>query len=144
LAKTLSIIGLEGFPMVKTGDNTAELIVVVARKEKVAIDDLDKTINLFMGRIREWYGLHFPELDRLVEKHETYARLVANLGRRDSLIAESLEKEGLPRTRSEQIAEVAQKSMGADLEDNDLAQIQTMCKEYSLMMIALGGFLQKF
>ena len=35
------------------------------------INDIDKTINLFMGRIREWYGLHFPELDRKVDKHET-------------------------------------------------------------------------
>jgi len=94
-----------------------------------AIDDLDKTVNLFMGRIREWYGLHFPELDRLVEKHETYARLVANLGRRENFAADSLEKEGLPRTRAEQIAEVAQKSMGADLEENDLTQIQILCRD---------------
>jgi nucleolar protein 56 len=94
-----------------------------------AIDDLDRTVNLFMGRIREWYGLHFPELDRLVEKHETYARLVANLGRRDSLTAESVEKEGLPKARAEQLAEVAAKSMGANLEDNDLAQIQTLCRD---------------
>jgi len=48
------------------------------------IDDIDKTINLFMSRIREWYGLHFPELNRLVEKHETYTRLVANLGQREN------------------------------------------------------------
>jgi len=94
-----------------------------------AIDDLDRTVNLFMGRIREWYGLHFPELDRLVEKHETYARLVANLGKRDSLTSESIEKEGLPKAKADQLAEVAEKSMGADLEDNDLAQIQTMCKD---------------
>ena len=33
------------------------------------IEDLDKTLNLLSVRIREWYGLHFPELDRLVEKH---------------------------------------------------------------------------
>ena len=31
------------------------------------LDDLDKAINLFMGRVREWYGIHFPELDRLLE-----------------------------------------------------------------------------
>ena len=94
-----------------------------------AIDDLDKTINLFIGRIREWYGLHFPELDRLVEKHETYARLVANVGRRDGLTGELLEKEGLPKAKAQQIAEVAEKSMGADLGDNDIAQIQVMCKD---------------
>ncbi len=93
------------------------------------IDDLDRTINLFMGRIREWYGLHFPELDRLVEKHETYARLITNLGNREGFTAERLEKEGLPKTRSEQIAETASKSMGAGLEDNDLRQLQTLCRD---------------
>jgi nucleolar protein 56 len=93
------------------------------------IDDLDRTINLFMGRIREWYGLHFPELDRLVEKHETYARLIVNLGNRAEFTAERLEKEGLPKTRSEQIAEIANKSMGAGLEDNDLQQLQTLCRD---------------
>jgi nucleolar protein 56 len=92
------------------------------------LDDIDKTVNLFMGRIREWYGLHFPELDRLVEKHETYARLVVNLGRRDNFTIENLEKEDLPKNKAEQIAMVAEKSMGADLEDDDLTQIQTLCK----------------
>jgi nucleolar protein 56 len=92
------------------------------------IDDIDKTANLFMGRIREWYGLHFPELDRLVEKHETYARLVIDLGRREKFTAESLEKEDLPKAKAEQISKVAEKSMGADLEDDDLTQIQTLCK----------------
>ena len=94
-----------------------------------AIDDLDKTVNLFMGRIREWYGLHFPELDRLIEKHETYARLIVDLGGREKFSADSLEKEGLPKTRADQIADVAVKSMGADLEENDLAQIQILCRD---------------
>jgi len=92
------------------------------------IDDMDKTVNLFMGRIREWFGLHFPELDRLVEKHETYARLVANLGRRENFTVENLEKEGLPEAKAEQIAGIAEKSMGADLEEDDLVQIQALCK----------------
>jgi len=91
------------------------------------IDDLDKTLNLFMGRIREWYGLHFPELDRLIEKHETYARLVLNLGRRDNFTVENLEKEGLPKAKAEQIAEAARASMGAELSEEDMKQIQAMC-----------------
>jgi nucleolar protein 56 len=92
------------------------------------LDDLDKTVNLFMGRLREWYGLHFPELDRLLEKHETYARLVLKLGTRDNFTAENLEKEGIPKTRAQQIAETANVSMGAELIEGDLNQIQSMCK----------------
>jgi len=90
------------------------------------IDDLDKTLNLFMGRIREWYGLHFPELDRIVDKHETYARLITNLGQRENLTIENLEKQGLPKARAEKIAEAAKKSMGAELSEEDIDQMQAL------------------
>jgi len=93
------------------------------------LDDLDKTINLFMSRIREWYGIHFPELDRLLEKHETYARLVVELGSRDRFSVEELEKAEIPKSKSEQIAKVAEASMGADLAETDLTQIQALCKD---------------
>ncbi len=92
------------------------------------IDDLDKTLNLFMGRVREWYGLHFPELDRLVEKHETYARLVVDLGTRANFIPENLGKAGLPEVRVEHIARAAQASMGAEIGEREVEQMQAMCK----------------
>jgi nucleolar protein 56 len=92
------------------------------------LDDLDKTVNLFMGRLREWYGIHFPELDRLIEKHETYARLVMNLGYRDNFSFEALEKESLPKEKAENTAKVAEKSMGADMAEQDLAEIQALSK----------------
>lgn len=92
------------------------------------LDDLDKTINLFMGRIREWYGIHFPELDRLLEKHETYARLVLNLGNRENFESEKLVEEEIPAAKAEQIAKIAEASMGADLSETDLEQIQALCK----------------
>ncbi|MCX8153752.1 MAG: C/D box methylation guide ribonucleoprotein complex aNOP56 subunit [Candidatus Bathyarchaeota archaeon] len=91
-----------------------------------ALDDLDKTLNLFMGRLREWYGIHFPELDRLVEKHETYARLVANLGYRENFSVENLEKEGIPKEKAEAIAKAVEASMGADLAERDLVKIQAL------------------
>jgi len=94
----------------------------------LSIDDLDKTINLFMGRIQEWYGLHFPELTHLLENQETYARLVSDLGSRDSFDAESLEKQGLPQEKAMQIADAAAKSMGAEFKEEDMQQIQELCK----------------
>jgi len=92
------------------------------------LDDLDRTVNLFMGRLREWYGIHFPEFDRLIEKHETYARLVMNLGYRDNFSVEALEKEALPKEKAENISEVAEKSMGAEMAEQDLAEIQALSK----------------
>jgi nucleolar protein 56 len=92
------------------------------------LDDLDRTVNLFMGRLREWYGVHFPELDRLVEKHETYARLVLNLGYKDNFTVEALEKESVSKEKAENMATVAEKSMGADMAEQDLAEIQALSK----------------
>jgi len=109
----------------------------------LSIDDLDKTANLFMGRIREWYGLHFPELDRLVENHETYAKLVLHFGKRANFALENLEKEGLPANKAAQIAEAAKKSMGAELEDDDIGQIQALCRQ-TLELYELRQALQDY
>ena len=104
------------------------------------LDDLDRTINLFVGRLREWYGVHFPELDRLVEKHETYARLVLDLGTKDNFTEEALEKEDLPKNKIEQISRIAESSMGADLIENDLSQIQALSKNVLEMYKLREGF----
>ena len=93
------------------------------------LDSLDQTVNLFMGRLREWYGIHFPELDRLVEKHETYARLVMNLGDREGFVVEALEAENIPKERTELIAKAAGQSMGADLLESDLEQVKLLAKD---------------
>ncbi len=93
------------------------------------LDDLDRTVNLFMGRLREWYGVYFPELDRLVEKHETYARLVMNIGDRENFTLEILEKENIPKERAELVAKAAEVSMGADVAEHDLTQIQALSKD---------------
>jgi nucleolar protein 56 len=107
------------------------------------LDELDKTINMLMARVREWYGIHFPELDRLLEKHETYARLVVELGNKDNFTLENLEKEEIPKAKAEGIFKVAEKSMGADLEEADLAQIQSLCKDL-LSLYQLRESLEKY
>jgi nucleolar protein 56 len=102
---------------------------LIAAQAIQSLDDLDRAINLLMSRVREWYGVHFPELDRLVEKHETYARLIVNLGNKDNFTAERLEEEGIPTAKAEGIAKTAEKSMGADLSEDDLKQIQSTCAD---------------
>lgn len=92
------------------------------------LDDLDRTVNLFVGRLREWYGVYFPELDRLVEKHETYARLVVNLADRDNYAGEALEKENVPKERAQLVAKAAESSMGADITETDMQQIQSLAR----------------
>ena len=92
-----------------------------------AMDDLDKTLNLLAGRVREWYGLHFPEMDRLVEKHDTYARLVATLGNRRNFTYDNLVAQDIPKEKAEELATDARKSMGAEIDEPDLAVLQSFC-----------------
>ncbi len=40
------------------------------------IDQLDKDINTFSMRLKEWFLWHFPELSQLISDNYTYARVV--------------------------------------------------------------------
>lgn len=93
-----------------------------------AIDDIDKTINLFATRIREWYGVHFPELDELVREHEDYVRIVAELGHRDNITLENLEKLGFSEAKASKIVEAASSSVGADLSEHDAEAMRTLAR----------------
>jgi len=92
-----------------------------------SIEDLDKILNLLAGRVREWYGLHFPELDRLVEKHDSYIRLVHSLGARDSFSYDALTKLGIPQDKATQISASAEKSSGAEMTGTDLEWLRQVC-----------------
>jgi nucleolar protein 56 len=92
-----------------------------------SIEDLDKILNLLAGRVREWYGLHFPELDRLVEKHDSYVRLVHSLGTRDAFSFEALTKLGISQDRAGQISASAEKSSGAEMSGSDLEWLHEVC-----------------
>ncbi|MFW6111295.1 MAG: C/D box methylation guide ribonucleoprotein complex aNOP56 subunit [Thermoproteota archaeon] len=102
-----------------------DLIIVQAIE---TLDDLDETLNRFMSRVKEWYGVHFPELDRLLDKNETYARLVFKLGRKENLTTQRLMAEGIPQGKAEKVANSARTSMGADLTESDLEQIRRLCE----------------
>jgi nucleolar protein 58 len=46
------------------------------------LDDLDKELNTYAMRIREWYGWHFPELTKIVADNIQYASAVKLMGSR--------------------------------------------------------------
>lgn len=43
------------------------------------LDDLDKELNTYAMRVREWYGWHFPEMTRVVTDNIQYALAVGLL-----------------------------------------------------------------
>jgi RNA processing factor Prp31 len=44
------------------------------------LDDLDKEINIYSMRVKEWYGWHFPELAKIVVDNQAYAKVVREMG----------------------------------------------------------------
>jgi nucleolar protein 56 len=90
----------------------------------MVLDDLDKTYNLFTNRVKEWYGLYFPELASLLGDNDTYVRLVTSLLTRESFTMERLENEGIASEKAKQIAHIAQTSMGGQIDLADLKEIQ--------------------
>lgn len=56
------------------------------------LDQLDKDINLFGMRIREWYAYHYPELYKFVPDQYTYVRCAAAIMDRKNLDDSVVEK----------------------------------------------------
>lgn len=99
------------------------------------LDDVDKILNLMASRIREWYGLHFPELEELVGDHREYVRLVYMLGHRSNFTVEAVSQAlGWPEDRALKVARAAEKSVGADMAEWDLDQIKSYAKVFLDML----------
>lgn len=52
------------------------------QKISALLDDIDKELNNYIMRCREWYGWHFPELSKIVTDNLVYAKVVQALGER--------------------------------------------------------------
>ena len=94
-----------------------------------ALDELDKIINTVGARMREWYGLHFPELDNLVSSLVVYAEIVSKAGLRENIIVEVLQNIGLPDKKVEVILDAAKRSKGGDMTPENLAIVKRLADE---------------
>ena len=108
-----------------------------------ALDDINKTINLFASRVREWYGLHFPELDELVDDHEDYLKIVSKIGSREKITIEALRELGFDGELAKKIISAAKASMGADLTEFDLNAIR-LISDVGLQLYSIRRSLEKY
>lgn len=49
------------------------------------IETMDKNINTFVMRLKEWFSWHFPELAKIVTDNTIYCKLVRLIERRDNV-----------------------------------------------------------
>ena len=94
-----------------------------------ALDELDKIINMVGARMREWYGLHFPELDNLVSSLVVYAEIVSKAGLRENIFVEILQSIGLQDKKIEVILDAAKRSKGGDMTPENLAIVKRLADQ---------------
>ncbi|XP_018407570.1 PREDICTED: nucleolar protein 56-like [Cyphomyrmex costatus] len=91
------------------------------------LDQLDKDINTFSMRMREWYSYHYPELAKIVPENYTYARVAQIIKDRKQLTDEKikmLEEVVMDSSRTEAIINAAKSSMGMDISPVDLMNVE--------------------
>merc|ERR1712168_1242938 len=92
------------------------------------IDQLDKDINTFSMRIREWYSYHFPELVKIVNDNHLYAKVAHYIKSRKDFTDDKLE--GLAEIvmdegKAKAIYDASKSSMGMDISPIDLINIES-------------------
>ncbi|KAK3671453.1 Nucleolar protein 56 [Recurvomyces mirabilis] len=96
------------------------------------IDHLDKAVNTFSMRVREWYSWHFPELIKIVSENHKYARCALFIGDKKTLSEYSLHELAAHVDDDESIAraiiEAARVSMGQDISETDMENVMTFAK----------------
>ncbi|KAJ9520732.1 hypothetical protein QJQ45_007600 [Haematococcus lacustris] len=83
------------------------------------LDDLDKELNTYAMRVREWYGWHFPEMTKVVSDNIQYAKAVKLMGTRDAAAATSFAGI-LEEDVEQQLRDAAIISMGTEISGEDL------------------------
>ncbi|KAI6182084.1 SnoRNA binding domain protein [Aphelenchoides bicaudatus] len=97
------------------------------------LDDLDKELNNYSMRCREWYGWHFPELSKIIQDHMAYAKVIKAIGMKQNAINVDLSSI-LPEDLSERVKEEAELSMGTDISELDIIHISQLCDQIIELM----------
>jgi len=96
------------------------------------IDQLDKDINTFSMRVKEWYGFHFPELNRIEPDNFQYCKLVEVIMDRQAMSEETVEKiKEIVKDdeKCQAIVSSSKHSMGMEISPIDLMQCGKFCRQ---------------
>lgn len=108
------------------------------------LDDLDKELNVYAMRTKEWYGWHFPEMAKILNDNLAYARVVLSVGMRTSMVDSDL-SEILPEEVEAAIKAAAEISMGTEITDEDLENIKLLADQvitYTEYRAQLSSYLE--
>mmetsp|Transcript_1614 Transcript_1614/g.1538 ORF Transcript_1614/g.1538 Transcript_1614/m.1538 type:complete len:531 (-) Transcript_1614:130-1722(-) len=93
------------------------------------LDELDKEINTYAMRVKEWYGWHFPEMQRIVNDNAAYSKVVLTCGFRNKFKSTDLSQILDDETVEAAVKEAAEVSMGTEISDLDIINIQALAEQ---------------
>jgi len=76
---------------------------------------MDKNINTFCMRLKEWFSWHFPELTKIVNDNTIFTKLVNKFEKRENItddMKEQITDVVLDDEKAQQIIDAAKMSMG--------------------------------
>lgn len=74
------------------------------------------------------YGWHFPELSKLITDNVAFVRTIKLVGMRENMASTDL-SDILPEEVEEKVKEAAEISMGTEISEEDILNIQALCEE---------------
>ncbi|KAG9051002.1 Nucleolar protein 58 [Tulasnella sp. UAMH 9824] len=92
------------------------------------LDDLDKEINIYSMRVKEWYGWHFPEMGKIIVDNLAYAKCVREMGLRTNAATTSFAAI-LPEELEATLKAAAEISMGTEIAESDINHINSLCDQ---------------
>lgn len=92
------------------------------------LDDLDKELNTYAMRVKEWYGWHFPEMARIINDNLAYSRVILSMGMRTNAGNTDL-TDILPEEIEGAVKAAAEVSMGTEITEEDLENIQALAEQ---------------
>ncbi|KAF5390374.1 hypothetical protein D9757_005281 [Collybiopsis confluens] len=92
------------------------------------LDDLDKEINIYAMRVKEWYGWHFPEMAKIIVDNIAYAKVIRAMGFRTNAATTSFASI-LPEDLEAVLKAAAEISMGTEISDSDIEHVHSLCDQ---------------
>lgn len=104
------------------------------------LEDLDKELNNYAMRLKEWYSWHFPELGKILTDNVVYAQAVQMIGMRTNVknFTDEELQEIVPEEIAQEVKEAAEISMGTEILKDDETHMKTLAGQ----VIAISAYRQ--
>ncbi len=102
------------------------------------LEDLDKELNNYAMRLKEWYSWHFPELAKIITDNVTYSQAVMLIGMRTNVknLTDEQLLDVVPEDIAQEVREAAEISMGTEILKEDENHLKTLANQ----VVQIGNY----